>query len=72
MRYGRSAAAGGVLFGRSETRPALRRHFEVDAECITLAALTQLSRKGALKPADVKQAIAKLGIDPEKLDPMRA
>ncbi len=59
-------------FGRSETRPALRRHFEVDAECITLAALQQLSSKEALKPADVKQAIAKLGINPEKLNPMRA
>src|SRR5205823_10900313 len=59
-------------FGRSETRGALRRHFEVDAECITLAALQQLSSKGALKPADVKQAIAKLEIDPDKLDPMRA
>jgi hypothetical protein len=34
--------------------------------------LHQLSRQGALKPADVKQAIAKLGIDPEKLDPMRS
>jgi len=59
-------------FGRSETRPALRRHFEVDAEFITLAALHQLAGKGALKPADVKQAIAKLGINPEKLNPMRA
>ncbi len=26
-------------FGRSETRAALRRHFEVDSECITVAAL---------------------------------
>ena len=59
-------------FGRSETRQALRRHFEVDAEFITLAALHQLAGKGALKPADVKEVIAKLGIDPEKLDPMRA
>ena len=33
-------------FGRSETRPALRRHFEVDAECIAVAALYQLCRKG--------------------------
>src|SRR5262245_4025831 len=59
-------------FGRSDTRPALRRFFEVDEAFITLAALTQLSRKGALKPADVKQAIAKLGINPDKADPMKA
>ena len=34
-------------FGRSETRAALRRHFEVDAECITVAAL---SPAGAARP----------------------
>jgi pyruvate dehydrogenase E1 component len=59
-------------FGRSETRWALRRHFEIDAECIALAALYQLSRKGAIKPAVVQQAISKLGIDPEKISPMKA
>ncbi len=59
-------------FGRSDTRAALRRHFEVDAEFIALATLTQLMRKGALKPADVKKAIEKLGIDAEKADPVRA
>jgi len=35
-------------------------------------ALHQLMSKGALKPADVKQAVSKLGIDPEKLDPLEA
>ena len=59
-------------FGRSETRAALRRHFEVDAECITLAALYQLCQQGAVKPAVVQQAMTKLGIDPEKINPMRA
>src|SRR5438477_12686877 len=29
-------------FGRSETRAALRRHFEVDAESVAVAALAQL------------------------------
>jgi pyruvate dehydrogenase E1 component len=57
-------------FGRSETRPALRRFFEVDAECITLAALTQLARRGEVKPAQLQKAIEELGINPEKLDPM--
>jgi pyruvate dehydrogenase E1 component len=59
-------------FGRSETRAKLRRHFEVDAESITLAALSQLARRGEVKPAAVQQAIQQLGIDPEKINPMRA
>jgi pyruvate dehydrogenase E1 component len=59
-------------FGRSETRPTLRRHFEVDAECITLATLYQLSRKGQIQPGVVGEAISKLGIDPEKINPMTA
>jgi pyruvate dehydrogenase E1 component len=59
-------------FGRSDTRAALRRHFEVDAECIAVAALGQLAQRGAVKPALVQQAIGKLGIKPEKISPMRA
>jgi pyruvate dehydrogenase E1 component len=59
-------------FGRSETRPALRRHFEIDAETITVAALHRLALKGVIKPAVVQQAIKKLGLDPEKSNPMRA
>ncbi len=59
-------------FGRSETRPSLRRHFEVDAECIAAAALYRLSHKGVIKPAVVQDALVKLGIDPEKINPMRA
>ena len=57
-------------FGRSESRPALRRFFEVDAEFIVLAALTQLMRRGERKPADVQKALKELGIDPEKASPM--
>ena len=52
--------------GRSETRPALRRHFEVDAECITIAALYQLSQQGKIDAAEVDKAIKDLGVDPEK------
>jgi pyruvate dehydrogenase E1 component len=59
-------------FGRSETRAALRRHFEVDAECLTVAALGQLAQRSVIKPAVVQQAIQKFGIDPEKVSPMRA
>lgn len=59
-------------FGRSETRAALRRHFEIDAECVTVAALSQLARRGQVKPALVQQAIQQFGINPEKISPMRA
>jgi pyruvate dehydrogenase E1 component len=59
-------------FGRSDTREALRRHFEVDAECIALAAVDQLARRGEIKPERVQKAIKELGIDPEKVDPVRA
>ena len=52
--------------GRSETREALRRHFEVDAECVVWAALHSLARQGKFEMSDVEQAIKDLGIDPEK------
>ncbi|MEQ8837047.1 MAG: pyruvate dehydrogenase (acetyl-transferring), homodimeric type, partial [Lacipirellulaceae bacterium] len=52
--------------GRSESREALRRHFEVDAECITIAALYELSRRGEIDAKVVAKAIQDLGVDPEK------
>jgi pyruvate dehydrogenase E1 component len=69
---------GGILplgtdgYGRSDDRSALRRHFEIDAESITVAALTQLSRRKEIKPSVVAQAIKDLGLDPEKPDPLKA
>jgi pyruvate dehydrogenase E1 component len=69
---------GGLLalgtdgFGRSDDREDLRRHFEVDAECITAAALNRLLQRKELKPQQVQQAIKDLGIDPDKVDPVRA
>ncbi|NCG42552.1 MAG: hypothetical protein GWO84_03320, partial [Euryarchaeota archaeon] len=35
-------------FGMSDTRPALRRFFEIDAASVTLAALSALVRDGSL------------------------
>ena len=52
--------------GRSETREALRRHFEVDAESVVWASLYSLAQQGKFKMADVEKAIQELGIDPEK------
>ncbi len=58
--------------GRSETRQALRRHFEVDAVCITVAALYRLSKQGVVKPTVVAQAIKDLELDTEKINPLFA
>ena len=38
-------------FGLSDTRPAARRHFAVDAESITVAALETLAAQGELDRA---------------------
>ena len=56
-------------FGRSETRPALRDFFEVDARFIVLATLHALMQEKQVDAKLVAQAIKDLGIDPEKLDP---
>ncbi|HEX3530347.1 MAG TPA: pyruvate dehydrogenase (acetyl-transferring), homodimeric type [Thermoanaerobaculia bacterium] len=57
-------------FGRSETREALRRFFEIDAECVVLAALHQLARRGTIDAAVARRAVDELGIDPEKANPL--
>ncbi len=62
-------ALGTDGMGRSETREALRRHFEVDAESITLAALYRLGLRGDLDKIVAVQAIKDLGINREKVDP---
>jgi pyruvate dehydrogenase E1 component len=56
-------------FGRSDTRPNLRRFFEVDAELSTVATLYALYQKGLLPAQTVESALKKLGIDPEKSFP---
>lgn len=58
--------------GRSETREALRRHFEVDAECIVIATLYQLAKQDQFPMANVAVAIKELGVDPEKTNPLYA
>jgi len=58
--------------GRSETREALRRHFEVDAESIAIAALYRLQKQGEVKTETVAKAIGDLGFDPEKKNPLWA
>ena len=59
-------------FGRSDTREALRRHFEIDAAHIVISVLYGLMSTGAAKAEEVQDAIATFGIDPSSIDPMRS
>lgn len=63
-------ALGTDGFGRSDTRQSLRRYFEVDAQCVTIAALYQLAQTGKCDAGCVARAIQDLQIDPEKMDPV--
>jgi pyruvate dehydrogenase E1 component len=50
-------------YGFSDTRAAARRFFHVDAESITLAVLSQLARRGEVKPEVLGQAVEKYRLD---------
>jgi len=50
-------------FGFSDTRPAARRFFHVDAESITLAVLWELARSGAVDAGFPAQAIERYRLD---------
>ncbi len=67
---GRLISLGTDGFGRSETREALRDFFEVDEQHIVLAALAGLFREGKIEAKTVQGAIKKLGIDPNKANPL--
>jgi pyruvate dehydrogenase E1 component len=55
--------------GRSDTREALRRFFEVDAGHIVVAVLAGLAEQGEVKADVVSEAIARYGIDPDAVNP---
>jgi pyruvate dehydrogenase E1 component len=59
-------------FGRSDDRPALRRHFEIDPEHIAVATLASLAEFGDLKPEVVSDAITRFQIDPDRIPPLFA
>ena len=59
-------------FGRSDTREALRRHFEIDAEHIVVAALSALAQHGDFPMKKVQEAIVGYDIDPDAVDPYLA
>jgi pyruvate dehydrogenase E1 component len=68
----RFVALGTDGFGRSDTREALRRHFETDAEHVVVATLHALAQDGQVKPEQVVRAIQEYGLDPEAVDPREA
>jgi pyruvate dehydrogenase E1 component len=57
-------------FGRSDTREKLRRFFEVDRHNVAYAALYVLYRQGLISQGDLLSARSKLGIDPDKINPV--
>ena len=59
-------------FGRSDSRENLRSYYEVDRYHVAYAALSGLVADGTLDKKVLKQAIKTLGIDPDKIDPVKA
>jgi pyruvate dehydrogenase E1 component len=57
-------------FGRSDTREALRRFFEVDRYYVTIQALRALANRGEIDVKVVNDAMKKYGIDPAKPSPL--
>ena len=59
-------------FGRSDTREALRRHFEIDTGHVVVATLHALCEAGSVPPTVVADAIAHYELDPEAVNPLDA
>jgi pyruvate dehydrogenase E1 component len=66
---GRVVPLGTDGYGMSDSREALRRHFEVDAENIVIGALDALRLEGKFSATDMAKAIRELGVDPAKVEP---
>jgi pyruvate dehydrogenase E1 component len=62
-------ALGTDGFGRSDTRTALRKFFEVDSQHIALAALRSLVSAGSLRADVLEAAIARYGIGADTKPP---
>jgi pyruvate dehydrogenase E1 component len=67
---GRYVTLGTDGFGRSDSRQALRAHFEVDRHWIVVAALKALADDGKIDAGSVALAIKKFSLDPAKPDPL--
>jgi pyruvate dehydrogenase E1 component len=69
---GRYVTLGTDGYGRSDSRVALRRHFEVDRWHIAVAALKALADDGKLDVRTVTEAIKRYAVDPGAPDPQYA
>ncbi len=69
---GRYVTLGTDGFGRSDGRAALREHFEVDRRFIVLAALKALADEGSIDRSVLVDAVKKLGVDPDKANPLNS
>ncbi len=69
---GHYTALGTDGYGRSDSRPALRRHFETDAAHIVVAVLSALADLDNGKAEDVADAIDHYGLDTEAVEPRLA
>ena len=56
-------------FGRSDTREALRRFFEIDGPHIAVATLAGLVDQGVMEAAVVADAIQRYELEPDAPDP---
>jgi pyruvate dehydrogenase E1 component len=68
---GRYVTLGTDGYGRSDSRAALRKHFEVDRNYIAVAALKALADDGKVDQATVTGAMQALGVDPSKPIPWK-
>ena len=59
-------------FGRSDFRNRLREHFEIDRHYIVLSALKALADEGKIPASKAAEAIAKYGIQADKINPLYA
>ncbi|MDG6896659.1 pyruvate dehydrogenase (acetyl-transferring), homodimeric type [Actinobacillus delphinicola] len=59
-------------FGRSDSRENLREHFEVNAHHVVIAALSALAKEGKVEKQVIADAIAKYGIDADRINPLYA
>jgi pyruvate dehydrogenase E1 component len=50
-------------FGFADTRAAARRHFQIDAESMVVAALAALARRGEVEPKVVAEAFERFHVD---------
>ncbi len=65
-------ALGTDGFGRSDSRANLRAHFEVDANFIVIATLSELVSKGKVSKDVLIGAMEKYNIDADKINPLKA